>query len=102
MQAGIGELPFPTLIADLQPAGCEVLVRVLGLHPQQLPESRGIERADRGLCCRQGSPQGFGRQAGVFLNAGERRGHGDAGFHAGDLGDGLTNQQKGADAVLLV
>lgn len=43
MQAGIGELPFPKLIADLQPAGCEVLVGVLGLHPQQLPEPRGIE-----------------------------------------------------------
>ena len=43
MQAGIGELPFPTLIADLQPAGFEVLVRVLGFHPLQLPEPRGIE-----------------------------------------------------------
>ena len=42
-QASIGELPFPTPIADLQPARCEVLVRVFGFHPQQLPEPRGIE-----------------------------------------------------------
>jgi hypothetical protein len=43
MQAGIGEFPFPTLIADLQLAGCEMLVRVLGFHPQQLPEPCGIQ-----------------------------------------------------------
>ena len=72
--------PFIPSVAELQPA----------------KRTAGI------LCCRQGTAQGFHGQSGVVLNAGERGSHGDTWRYPGDLGDGLTNPQQGADAVLLV
>jgi hypothetical protein len=75
----------------LQAPCLHVLIHHPGRHVQAPPELGGVVRANGLLACRQCQAQGFSRQADVLLDAGEPRGH------AGSLGDGLTNQQPGAD-----
>ena len=98
--AGLGQFPLVAIIAKLQAVVCQEPVGTLGGTAQQLAELGGIERADRIGGGGKGATQRLDGEAGVFLDAGQRRGHRDAGFDAGHLGDGFADQQDGAHPIL--